>query len=223
MSLAKDTDPRILVAELALPVISKYIFSKSNVRAGLRRDGTNAVLSRIESQIMTLKFSYLAPAEMAKSDTTASMREDAKSIYLAYRERIEKGMPEMARASLYWAFRIFSGMARRFRLKGEKPSCGIDLVAVQIRNIARSGKLYRTRCMAGPMEMTIMTNMEGLKTGDTLGAAFLPPAVVGGIVSEAMFLGSEPLTVEPGTFLDPSGINTKEADGILVSEFARKK
>jgi len=223
MSHQTDKDPRILVAELALPVIKKYIFSKSNVRAGMRRDETNSVLSSIESQIMTLKFSYMAPAEMAKSGMTASMREDAKSIYLAYRERIEKGMPEMARASLYWAFRIFSGMARRFRLKGNKASCGIDLVAVQIRNIALSGKLFRTRCMAGPMEMTIMTNMEGLKTGDVVGAAFLPPAVVGGIVSEAMFLGSEPLTVEPGTFLDPSGTDTKEADGILISEFGRKK
>lgn len=223
MSHETDKDPRILVAELALPMITKYIFSKSNVRAGLRRDETNEVLSRIESQIMTLKFSYLTPAEMAKSDTTNSMREDVKSIYLAYRERIDKGMPEMAQASLFWAFRVFSGMARRFRLKGDKPSCGIDLVAVQIRNIARSGKLYRTKCLAGPMDMTIMTNIEGLKTGDTLGAAFLPPAVVGGIVSEAMFLGSEPLTIEPGTFLDPSATDTKEADGILVSEFGKRK
>ena len=218
-----DKDPRILVAELALKKLKNNIFSKSKFKIRLSRNQTNEILSSIDSQIMVLKFSYMELANLAKSDITSGIIEDVKKLYLTYRERMEKDMSELARANLLWAFRIFSGLPRRFKIPGDKPSNGIDLVVVQIRNIAKVGKLYRTRCTAGPADMTIMTNIEGLKAGDTLAAAFLPPAVVGGVVSEAMFLGAERLDEEPGAFLDHGGLDTKEADGILVGEFGKRK
>jgi len=218
-----DKDPRITVAELALKRLKNNIFSKSKFKIPLSRNQTNELLSSISSQIMVLKFSYMDPVDLAKSDVTAGIIETVKKLYLVYRERMEKDMTDMARANLLWAFRVFSGLSRRFRIKGDKPTCGIDIVAVQVRNIAKTGKLYRTRCTAGPMDMTIVTNIEGLKAGDTLAAAFLPPAVVGGVVSEAMFLGGERLDKEPGAFIDCSSTDTKEADGILVGEFGKRK
>ena len=218
-----DKDPRITVAELALKKLKNNIFSKSKFKIPLSRNQTNELLSNIESQIMVLKFSYMELVDLAKSDITAGIIEAVKKLYLVYRERMEKDMSELARANLLWAFRIFSGLPRRFKIKGDEPTCGIDLVAVQVRNIAKTGKLYRTRCNAGPMDITIVTNIEGLKAGDTLAAAFLPPAVVGGVVSEAMFLGAERLDEEPGSFLDHGDVDTKEADGMLVGEFGKRK
>ncbi|MDP7265014.1 MAG: hypothetical protein QGH39_05575 [Candidatus Thermoplasmatota archaeon] len=218
-----DKDPRIAVAELALRKLKNNIFSKSKFKIPLSRNQTNELLSNIESQIMVLKFSYMEPVDLASSDITAGIIENVKKLYLVYRERMERDMSDMARANLLWSFRVFSGLPRRFKIKREEPTSGIDIVAVQVRNIAKIGKLYRTRCSAGPADMTIMTNIEGLKAGDTLAAAFLPPAVVGGVVSEAMFLGAERLETEPGAFLDYSIRDTKEADGILVGEFGKRK
>lgn len=217
-----DRDPRITVAELASRKLENNIFSKSRFKIPLSRNETNELISSMDSQIMVLKFSYMEPADLSKSDTTASIIEMAKKLYLTYRERMEKDMPELARANLLWAFRIFSGLRRRFGNKGDKPTCGIDLVAVQVRNTAKTGKLYRTRCIAGPVDMTIVTNMEGIRAGDTLAAAFLPPVIVGGVVSEAMFLGADRVDKESGAFLDHGSVDTKEADGILVGEFGKR-
>ena len=216
-------DPRLLVAELALAKLGKYLFSKSSVRAGMKRNEAREVLSHIESQIMALKYCYMEPGKMAKSEMTTGIVEDVKRIYIAFRECIEKGMTEVPQAKLFWAFRLFSGLPNRFKNQGVSISSGIDLVAVQIRNIKKSGKLFTTRCMAGPAEFTIVTNIEGLKAGDTVGAALLPPAVVGGVVSEAMFLGGEKYDKEPGAFLDEAEVNTKEADGILFTELRKNR
>ena len=216
-------DPRILVAELAHAKLGKYLFSKSSVRAGMKRNEARDVLSHISSQLMALKYSYMEPGKLAKSEITASIVEDVKRIYIAFRECIEKGMTEVPRANLFWAFRLFSGLPIRFKNQGDGISAGIELVAVQIRNINRTGNLFTTRCMAGPAEFTIVTNIEGLKAGDTVGAALLPPAVVGGVVSEAMFLGDEKYEQESGTFLDAAGVNTKEADGILFDELRKNR
>jgi predicted RNA-binding protein with EMAP domain len=139
-------------------------------------------------------------------------------MYLGNKESIETGMRDKPRVNLLWALNIFSGLSRRLKNQGLKPTHSIDVVAVKIRNITKGDKLYTTKVVAGPREMTVVTNLEGLATGDTLRAALLPPAQVGGIWSEAMFLGDEKVEVESGTLLDPAEFDTKEADGILVNE-----
>ncbi len=214
-------DPRILTAELALQKLRDNIFSKSIVRPGLRRNETNDVLSRIESQLMALKYSYMHPRDIASSEPVRAILEDAKKLYLAYRDGIEKDYGELKRANLMWAFRTFSGLSRRFSIESELTTVGVDLVAMQVRNIAKKDRYWVTRCIAGPFDMTVVTNLSNLKAGDTLAAALLPPAAVGGIVSEAMFLGPDALDAEAGAFLDPAEVDTREADGILFAELGK--
>jgi predicted RNA-binding protein with EMAP domain len=52
--------------------------------------------------------------------------------------------------------------------------------------------------------------------------AFLPPREVGGTASEAMFLGEERRTEPPGTVLEESAVDVKEALSILHDEVARR-
>lgn len=218
MANQTDKDPRLLVAQLALGKLRTGILGKSTIKPGLNREQTNGLISEIESQLMALKFSYMEPAEMADSQMVKIIFDKSKELYLGYKEALDSGFTPLPRANVFWAFRILSGLKNRLKNPGEKISHGIDIVAVRVRNIRPNNALFTTRCVAGQSEFTIVTNIKGLKPGDTLAAALLPPAVVGEEVSEAMFLGSEKIENEPGSFIDQGKANTKEADGILYSE-----
>ena len=218
MAHQTDKDPRFKVAELALAKLNSTIFSKSTVRPGLSKEATNNLLSKIESQLMAIKYCYIEPRELAASDMVMAIHESAKELYIGYKEAMDSGMGDVPRANLLWSFNILAGLSRRLKNSGEKPTHGIDIIAVTIRNINKQGELWITRSNAGEREFTIVTNMEGLAAGDCLVAALLPPAVVGGVVSQAMFLGPEKVDIEAGTLMKPEELETRDADGILYNE-----
>ncbi len=213
-----DKDSRLKVAELALAILKSTIFSKSSVRPGLSKEATNNLLSKIESQLMAIKYSYMEPNKLAASDMIMDIHESAKQLYLSYKEAMDSGMGDFPQANLLWAFNVLAGLSRRLKNPGKKPTHGIDIIAVTIRNISKQGELWVTRSNAGKREFTIVTNIKGLAAGDTLIAALLPPATVGGVVSQAMFLGPEKVDIEAGTLMKPEELETKEADGILYNE-----
>ena len=214
-----DKDYRILIAELALQRIKDNILLKSTIKPGLGKDEVNKIISTMESTIMSMKFSYQEAKDLADGEMVATLFNCAKDMYLGNKESIETGMRDKPRGNILWGFNIISGLSRRLKNQGLKPTHAVDIVAVKIRNITNAtDKLYTTKVVAGPREMAVVTNIEGLAQSDTLRAALLPPVQVGGIWSEAMFLGSEKIDVESGTLLDPAELDTKEADGILVNE-----
>ncbi len=217
-----NEDPRMQTAELALIKLKTQIFTKSPVKTDISKDETNTLLSKIESQLMSMKFSYMEPGVLASSDMVNSIFEDSKALYLGYKNCLaDNRFPSLPRSTILWAFNVLSGLGRRFKNSGEKTTHGIDLVTVQIRNIVKNGDLFTTNCTAGQSDFTIVTNIPGLKAGDTLRAALLPPSLVGGVVSEAMFLGSELVNDEPGTLIKPEDVETKEADSILYNELRK--
>lgn len=217
-----NEDPRIQAAELALIKLKTQIFTKNPVKPDISKDETNTLLSKIESQLMSMKFSYMEPSALAGSEMVQSIFEDSKALYLGYKNSLDDDrFPSMPRSTILWSFNVLSGLARRFNNPGEKTTHGIDLIAVQIRNIVKNGDLFTTNCTAGQSDFTIVTNIQGLKAGDTLRAALLPPSLVGGVVSEAMFLGSELVEGEPGTLIRPEDVETKEADSILYNELRK--
>ncbi len=218
MANQTDKDFRVMVAELALKKLETTIFSKSTVRPGMGRDETNRILSNVSSELMKLKYCYMTSEDMAKSEMVNIVYSNARALYEGYAEALQRGMGDLPRATLMWSFNVLSGLKRRLGNDGSHPSHGIDLIAVKIRNMTKNGQLFTTRCSAGQREFTIVTNIDGLKVGDTLAAALLPPAMVGGMASEAMFLGKDLIEAKAGTLLDPGEVNSKEADGILYNE-----
>ncbi len=79
-----DNDSRLKVAELALAKLNTSIFSKSTVRPGLSKEATNNLLSKIESQLMAIKYCYMEPDKLAASDMIIEIHESAKQLYLGY-------------------------------------------------------------------------------------------------------------------------------------------
>ncbi len=221
MALTTDKDPRILVAELAFDRLNKNIYQKSSVKVYVSREKTKEIMNNIRSDLMKLKYSYLPSHQLPDHSIVKGIFETAKELYQHHSDKIGRGMSGIHKANAMWAFRILSGLPRRFRNPGEIPCHGVDIFAVKIRNTSANGNFTDTKCFAGPMDMTIVTNIVGLKPGDTLAAALLPPAIVGGTISEAMFLGEDKLDIAPGTFLKMEAQQLKEADGILFDELRK--
>ncbi len=216
-----DKDPRILAAELAHGKLMDSIFAKSTVRPDLSKDKVNTILSNIESQLKSMKYSYMEQAGLAKSEMAMSILNDIKTLFEGYGKAIREGMLGLPRANCIWAINVLGNMPRRFSNTGAKPTHGIDVIAIQIRNISKSGELWVTKSSAGRTDLTIVTNIPGLDSGDGLAAALLPPAQVGGVISEAMFLGAGKIDEPAGDILDVDGLDTKEADGILYNEISK--
>ena len=97
----------------------------------------------------------------------------------------------------------------------------VDLLAVEVTNVAKTGKLWLTRVSDGETEYPVVTNLPGVAAGSVLAAAFLPPQEVGGTVSEAMFLGDERRSEDPGTILGDRAVDAREATSVLHDELSK--
>jgi predicted RNA-binding protein with EMAP domain len=154
---------------------------------------------------------------MARVSADATSLGEALAPVLADRDA-----PAALRAALRWCIRILGGLPERLANSGASLASGVDLVAVEVRNVTPSGPLWRTLVSDGRAEYGVMTNLPGIRRGQVLAAAFLPPREVGGVVSEAMFLGAEPRTEAPGAVLAEEEVDAREAASILHDELGRR-
>ncbi len=97
---------------------------------------------------------------------------------------------------VYYALSIVGGFEERLQNADDDPALAIDILAVEIsqkKAVEGSTNLTECRCTDGGRIWTIVTNIPDVETGMRLPCAILPPVDMMGIVSEAMFLGGEPL------------------------------
>ena len=209
-------DPRLLVAELALKKFKRTIVLKLGIRPKLNKDETNNAFKTLESTLMACKYMYLEPAELADSEQVKEIVDTAKMLHDSLQELFEKkdANPNI-KADLFWVFMVLEGLAERLRRGGEGLATGVDLMVVKVRNVVKKDKLWVTRVDNGKRELTVVTNMPGIGSGDVLAAAFLEPSVFAGTVSEAMFLGKDQREEPVGTYLTEDKVHLKEASGII--------
>ena len=216
-------DPCLLVAQIACAAIRRALSQKSSARAKIPKKEVAELLGKVESAVMTLLYSYQERPELVASDAMLLVGEAAKELS----DRLEPAVaspesPPLVRATVRWVLRTFHGLSRRLDASTGSLASGVDLMALQVRNIAPIGKaLWRTRVTDDHDAYTVVTNISGVRKGDVLAAAFLPPREVGGEVSEAMFLGDEKRAEEPGAFLSDQNVDAREATSILHDEINR--
>jgi predicted RNA-binding protein with EMAP domain len=209
-------DPRLLVAELALSKIKRTIVLKLGIRPKLSKDETNNIIKTLESTLMTCKYMYLEPAELADSEQVKEIVDNAKMLHDSLQEIFEKkDTNPNIKADLHWVFMVLEGLPERLRRGGESLASGVDLMAVKVRNVVKKDKLWVTRVDNGRRELTVVTNMPGIESGDVLAAAFLEPSIFAGTISEAMFLGKDKRVEPVGSFITEEKANVKEASGII--------
>jgi predicted RNA-binding protein with EMAP domain len=216
-------DPRILVAHLACGKLQRAAQQKSGVRLSVGKEKLVELASSADSAVMGLMYMYQEPAELAQSDVMKELTGTTRSLTDAFGPMLEsEAAPALLRANVAWCLRTLSGLAARLEGPGESMAAGVDLVAVEVRIVTKIGKLWRTRVTDGEAEYTVVTNIPGVKVGDSLAVAFLPPREVGGEVSEAMFLGDEKRREAPGTRLTEAQVDAREAAEIVHEEMGRR-
>jgi predicted RNA-binding protein with EMAP domain len=100
---------------------------------------------------------------------------------------------------VFYSFRIVENFVEKLREFDDEPGHAIDILAVEIsqsRALPDSKNLTECRCTDGSRIWNIVTNIQNLKPGVKLACAILPPVEMMNIVSEAMFLGGDPLPDE---------------------------
>ena len=224
MSYDTSKDPRLLVAQRACTVFRNALQRKSAARPAVPKQQVADLAGAAESAVMTLLYLYQEPAELATTvpaqDLVATAGELTQALQPVFTHR---ETPVLQRATLQWCLRVLAGLPERLLGNGTSLASGVDLLAVEVRNVTRlGGGLWLTRVSDGSQDYTVVTNLPGIRSGDTLGVAFLPPREVGGQVSEAMFLGAESRAEPAGTRLGEDQVDTHEVSGLLHDELARR-
>ncbi|MCK5266160.1 MAG: hypothetical protein KAR03_11190, partial [Candidatus Thorarchaeota archaeon] len=99
-------------------------------------------------------------------------------------------------AEAYYSFRIIDDFQRKLKTYDDEPGRAVDILAVEISQaqpVPDSKNLTECRCTDGSRIWKIVTNLPDMKTGTKLVCAVLPPVEMMNILSEAMFLGGDPL------------------------------
>jgi len=222
MTYDTTKDPRIIVAHLACNLLKKSVKQKTTIPLKVSRDKLPQLVSACESAVLTLMYMYQEPGVLASAAPLSDLAGAVAAIAGAYEKLLaSKDDHSLPRATIRWCLRTLQGLPERLLNAGASLAAGIDLVVVQVRNVAQSGGFRKTIVNDGKTDYTVVTNLTGVKTNSRLAAAFLPPREIGGTVSEAMFLGSGLRTEATGTVLDDQQADAREAAAILYDEVAK--
>ncbi len=221
MTYDTTKDPRIIVALSACSLLKKCIKQKLDMRyrnTKIIREKLPELVSTCESAVMSLMYMYQEPSQLATAQPLDNLEKAVQNLIHSYEKMIaNKDDVSMLRAQVRWCLRILAGLRARFANPGKTLASGVDLVSVQVRNAAKDGPFIKTRVTDGSNDYAVMTNLTNVKTNFKLAAAFLPPRVIGGTVSEAMFLGGEQIKEEAGTMFNEEQVDASDAASILYS------
>ena len=220
MDTAKDA--RILVMEDALRRLNEIIGNRK-LKFHAEYSKLGEILQNAGSLVYEVKYSYLTAEQVADLESTRKIIEGIAT----FRKMIEQSIKttgykpatpkeSLVQAELSYSFRIVEGLQNRFRNYDDDPAHAVDIIAVeisQIQAIPDSKNLTECRCTDGIRIWRIVTNLPGLKSGTRLACAILPPVDMMNTVSEAMFLGGEPLPTSTavGVINNPSSLMLDQA------------
>ncbi len=189
-------DYRVLMALHAVEVLRRRV-AQWGLPWPVRRQEVLGIVGEVKSRLLKVRYSFLPSDMLADSDDVDFVVESARrlaSMLLPGQKPRLRGGQELAFAEVRWALSVLAGLRGRILLgESNKPEWAVDVVGVRVVRVepAPEGEgLKVTRATAGQAAFTIVTNLDEVSVGDVRAAALLPPAVVGGVVSEAMYSSS---------------------------------
>ncbi len=194
-------DARVLVLEDALNRINEIVANRK-LKLHIEYGKLGDYLKTAGSLLYEVKYSYIEAAALADLESTTKILESMANFRELYTNALNSGYkPSTVKESLTlaemdYAFRIIEGFPTTLRMKTDDPAYAVDILAVEISQaqpLKESDNLTECRCSDGSRIWNIITNITGLKSGTKLACAVLPPVEMMNNVSDAMFLGSEPL------------------------------
>jgi predicted RNA-binding protein with EMAP domain len=207
-------DARVLVLEDALSRLNEIVGNRK-IRMHIEYSKLISALKKAGSLLYEVKYSYIDAKALAEHKATrnllSAISEFSDLFRVAVKSQAYKPQTvneRMALTEVQYALAIVEGFEQRLQESDDDPAYAIDILSVEIsqtKAVEGSTNLTECRCTDGSRIWTIVTNIPGIEAGKKLPCAVLPPANMMGIVSEAMFLGAEPLpeTAELGPLKEP--------------------
>jgi predicted RNA-binding protein with EMAP domain len=213
-SLDTAKDARVLILEDALRRLNEIV-SNRKLKMHIEYSKLGEFLKTAGSLLYEVKYSYTDAPALADADSTQNLVRAIDGFGKVYAAALAGGFkPSTAKerlnlAEVDYCLRAISHFQQRLRDYEEDPAHAVDILAVEVSqtdHIPGSSNLTECRCTDGTRRWTIVTNITGVKVGSKLVCAVLPPVEMMGVVSEAMFLGAEPLPEDSplGTLTSPS-------------------
>jgi predicted RNA-binding protein with EMAP domain len=196
MSQDISKDPRILMIEYALNRLKELTKSKS-YKMPASKEKTMEAINRMNSVIKEIKYSYIAPMELAEKKQVKELTLMANQFWDAIIKNLELDKDSLSHMELKFLFNILKGFDNRLKLgNGASLDKAIDIIAVKVVSVSKlegKDKLFLCRVGDGTDIINIITNLDKIKKGAVLPAAVLSPAQFGSEISTAMFCSSEDL------------------------------
>ena len=212
MDTAKDA--RILVLEDALRRLHEIVGNRK-LKIHIEYSKLSEYLQQAGSLLYEVKYSYTTAEQVASLEATQKIVDDI----IAFRKLVENSLKAsgykpatpkeiLIFSELQYSFRIIEDIQRKLRTYDDEPARAIDILVVEVSQtqpVSESKNLTECRCTDGHRIWRIVTNISGVKPGIKLPCAVLPPVEMMDIVSEAMFLGGNPLPedLELGLYENP--------------------
>jgi len=176
------SDFRILLTEKGISELEKLITNfKIQNRKGLLLD-----LKKIKSNLQIVKYSYMSPVDLIKLDEFKEITEKSKGI-LSVIKKIEANYK--SKSAIYWLDYIekLPELMKRGEIKRSYES--IRFFSGEIKNRRELGELWHCSVDCN-FRIDVVTNSPKFKPGMNVVVSYLPPVILGGIISEGMFVDS---------------------------------
>lgn len=200
MDTAKDA--RILILEDALGHLNRVI-SNRKLRFHIEYTKLGEALKRAGALLYEVKYSYVDAKSVAELEATQNLVNAIDDFGGIFQSAIDsQGYAPSSTseretvADVNYALRTVRGFQKKLVEYDDEPAYAVDLLAVEVTKtqpVVGSSTLQECRCTDGSRIWNIVTNIEDVRPGMKLACAVLPPVVMMGTVSEAMFLGGNAL------------------------------
>ncbi len=226
-----DSDARIVIAEGITNEFTDLVQNK-RIPLTLNRQKILSRLSEIRSKLMALKWGYKPLEQILLSKELRDIEIFAKDIFDSFPERWEeilssRGMEgKLSVANLLFIRNFFYTMRERLT-KGLSDDYAdtIDILCGEILSVDQlDTKNWKCLVTDGVARYNVATNIAGLKKGDILPIAKLPPQIIHGVLSEGMFIDSKEFTKDDvGKRPELSDKELGQARGLLERQYVSKK
>ncbi len=230
-----DSDARIILAEGIVKRLSDMVKNRQ-IPLTMDRQKILARLSEINSKLMALKWSYKPLEKVIQSKELRDIEIFVKGIFDMFPEKWEemltsRGLEGRQTTGLLLFMRDFFYRLRERLTNGLSDDFAdtIDILCGEIQTIDKvDGTTWKCMVTDGQARYYVLTNIYGLKKGDVLPIAKLPPQAIHGIYSEGMFMSApkDELKFTKEDVGKRPALTDKElgqARGILESTFLHKK
>ncbi|MHA2273325.1 MAG: hypothetical protein ACXACI_15810 [Candidatus Hodarchaeales archaeon] len=220
MTYESAKDPRVLLAERTIDVLQENFRHKIPIRLEISKPDLQKVLSGAKSAIMTVKYSYQSPSDLAKDENVLKLVTLGQRLLKQISHAKTPETPSnLALSRIEWALRFLAKLADYFKDDIYTLGRSVDVKVARIQNVRpikkSKGTLIVCQVHDGERVLMVVTNLIHVKVGMNLAIAMVPPSEVGGHISEAMFV-SDIVRPEPiGSILNEKEMNIGPIEDIL--------